>query len=145
MKGIECLDCLFDKNDYIMMLYQTDSPTSGHWVSLIRDKKSKTVYYFDSYGYDIDIPQGWSNNKMITGLLSNLFENDKQYKKFVNTKKYQKLGNHINTCGRHAISFIEFHKNISGGLMEYYEFLKMLKKELKKDYDDIVCMLINSD
>ena len=27
MKGIECLDCLF-KHDYIMLLYQTDSPTS---------------------------------------------------------------------------------------------------------------------
>ena len=46
MKGIECLDCLFDKHDYIMLLYQTDSPTSGHWVSLIRDKKLNTVFYF---------------------------------------------------------------------------------------------------
>ena len=104
-----------------------------------------SVYYFDSYGYDIDIPQGWSNNSMVKGLLSNLFENDKQYKKFINAKKYQKLGNHINTCGRHAISFIEFHKNSGGGLMEYYQFMKTLKKDLKKDYDDIVCMLINED
>ena len=79
MANIE-LDCLFDKHDYIIMLHQTDSPTSGHWVSLIRDRKSKTVYYFDSYGYDIDIPQGWNTNSMVKGLLSDLFENDKQYK-----------------------------------------------------------------
>ena len=37
MANIECLDCLFDKHDYIMLLFQTDSPTSGYWVSLIRD------------------------------------------------------------------------------------------------------------
>ena len=127
------------------LLHQTDSPTSGHWVSLIRDKKLSSVYYFDSYGYDIDIPQGWNTNSMVKGLLSNLFENDKQYKKFVNTKKYQKLGNHINTCGRHSINWINFHKNTGGGLIEYYEFMKTLKKDLKKDYDDIVCMLINED
>jgi len=145
MANIECLDCLFDKHDYIMLLYQTDSPTSGHWVSLIRDKKSKAVYYFDSYGYDIDIPQGWNTNSMVKGLLSNLFENDKHFKKFVNQKKYQKMGNHINTCGRHSINWINFHKNTGGGLIEYYEFMKTLKKDLKKDYDDIVCILVNDD
>jgi hypothetical protein len=134
MKGIECLDCLFDKHDYIMLLYQTDSPTSGHWVSLIRDKKLSSVYYFDSYGYNIDIPQGWSNNSMVKGLLSNLFENDKQYKKFINAKKYQKLGNHINTCGRHCVNWINFHKNTNGTLYNYYEFMKTLKKDLKKDF-----------
>ena len=104
-----------------------------------------SVYHFDSYGYDIDIPQGWSNNSMVKGLLSDLFENDKQYKKFVNTKKYQKLGNHINTCGRHSINWINFHKNTGGGLLEYYEFMKTLKKDLKKDYDDIVCILVNDN
>ena len=145
MKGIECLDCLFDKHDYIMLLYQIDSLTSGHWVSLIRDKKLNTVFYFDSYAYDIDIPQGWSTNSMVKGLLSNLFENDKHFKKFVNTKKYQKLGNNINTCGRHSINWINFHKNTGGGLIEYYEFMKTLKKDLKKDYDDIVCILVNDD
>jgi hypothetical protein len=145
MANFECLDCLFDKHNYIMMLYQTDSPTSGHWVSLIRDKKSNTVYYFDSYGYDIDIPQGWSTNSMVKGLLSNLFENDKQYKKFVNKKKYQKLGNHINTCGRHSINWIQFHKNTNGTLYDYYNFMKTLKKDLKQDYDDIVCILVNDD
>ena len=145
MTGIDSLDDLFDKNDYIIMLYQTDSPTSGHWVSLIRDRKSKTVYYFDSYGYDIDIPQGWNTNSMVNGLLSDLFENDKKFNKLVNQKKYQKLGNHINTCGRHCVNWINFHKNTGGGLMEYYEFMKTLKKDLKKNYDDIVCMLINED
>ena len=55
------------------------------------------------------------------------------------------MGNHINTCGRHAISFIEFHKNTGGGLIEYYEFMKTLKKDLKKDYDDIVCILVNDN
>ena len=112
MANIECLDCLFDKHDYIIMLYQTDSPTSGHWVSLIRDRKSKTVYYFDSYGYDIDIPQGWNTNSMVKGLLSDLFENDKKFNKLVNQKKYQKMGNgRISACGIHSIYWINFHKN----------------------------------
>ena len=46
MTNIECLDCLFDKHAYIMLLYQTDSFISGHWVSLIRDKKIKSCLLF---------------------------------------------------------------------------------------------------
>ena len=82
---------------------------------------------------------------MIILIINYNFKLKKNSQIYFNTKKYQKLGNNINTCGRHSINWINFHKNTGGGLIEYYEFMKTLKKDLKKDYDDIVCILVNDN
>jgi len=136
-------ELLPDSKEHLMLLYQTDSESSGHWTCLVRNDDS--IYYFDSYGKPIDEPMKWDTNKVMkTPHLTNIIDNsDKRFKIYENTKQYQKQTFGINTCGRHAIAFIEFNKNLDFDLDSYYLAMKLLKKDLKQDYDSIVSGLIN--
>ena len=136
-------ELLPDSKEHLMLLYQTDSESSGHWTCLVRNDDN--IYYFDSYGKPIDEPMKWDTNKVMkTPHLTNIIENsDERFKVYENTKQYQKQSFGINTCGRFCISFIEFNKNFGFDLDSYYLAMKLLKKDLKQDYDSIVAGLIN--
>ena len=41
---------------YKIILIQVSSITSGHYVAIWLNYASNTIYYFDSYGYNIDVP-----------------------------------------------------------------------------------------
>ncbi len=98
------------------------------------------TYYFDSYGKPADQPQGWNTeNIMIPNPL-----NDDNFNVFENYKAYQKHAYQINTCGRHCVNFIEFFKNFNFDLFGYCKAMKEIKTNLKKSYDDIVCVSINA-
>ena len=134
-------DLLPKKKDYVILLYQTESETSGHWVALCRDNNN--IYYFDSYGKPADEPQKWNTKGIMKpNLLSDLLDDD-NFNVYENDKAYQKHAYLINTCGRHCVNFIEFFKNFNFDLFDYYKAMKELKTNLKKSYDDIVCTLIN--
>ena len=129
------------KKDYVILLYQTESEHSGHWVALCRYEDN--IFYFDSYGKPCDEPQKWNNKGiMIPNLLSDLLDKG-DFNVYENNKQYQKRAYLINTCGRHCVNFIQFFKNFNFDLFDYCKVMKELKTNLKKSYDDIVCALIN--
>ena len=138
-------DLLPKKRDYLILLYQTETENAGHWVSLVRDDKK--IFYFDSLGGDIDDPFNWDNKNPIMKekYLTKLLENaeDDGFEVYVNLIKYQKNEFLINTCGRHCICFIEMNKNFNYNLDDYYNFMKTIKKDIKKSYDEIVATLVN--
>ena len=142
LQRYKSIDELLPNNiDYCILLYQTESENSGHWVALCRNNED--IYYFDSYGKPADEPQKWNTKNIMTpNLLTNLLK-DGNFNVYENTKKYQKQEYLINTCGRHAVLFIEFFKNFNCDLSDYYNIMKKLKSSLKKSYDDISCALIN--
>lgn len=142
LEDYKTIDELLKKDiDACILLYQTESENSGHWVALCRNYND--IYYFDSYGKSIDEPQKWNTkNIMIPNLLTKLLDDD-NFNVYENDKAYQKHEYLINTCGRHCVNFIQFFKNFNYDLFDYYKVMKELKVSLKKSYDDIVCALIN--
>lgn len=135
-------ELLPNNNSHAIILYQTESPTSGHWVAITRNFHN--IYYFDSLGGDIDQPLEWNpDSVMKVNYLSRLLDKS-AYNVFYNTEKYQKEQKDVNTCGRHAICWIEMNKHFNYDLDDYLEKMEELK-ELSggKSYDEIVVSLIN--
>ena len=122
-------------NSYKIMLYE-QSDNNGHWVAIKKIKN--TIYYFDSYGNKIDHPLNWSkdmNNELgqTKPYLTNLL-NKCKYNIEYNDVGYQAPNYNLATCGAHCVSFIKSNKN----LKDYFKFMKNIKKETNKTYDDIV-------
>jgi len=115
------IDEVFDGKQGIILLYQGENKNTGHWT-LIYFLNSKTLYFFDPYGFKIDTEIKWSpflkkysNNPPLTALIKN-----SPYKLQQNNIKYQQLDNQVNSCGRHTV--VRFnHKNMKD--KEYKEFL----------------------
>lgn len=126
---------------YFVLMYQ-DSPNSGHWTAVLRQKN--TVEYFDSYGSYPDKDLSWVSKEKRHSLgingkyLSNLF-NKTKLKVIYNTEPYQASGNEIATCGRHVVFRL---MNINKGLLSYHKFIKSQMKKQGCDYDCIVSKVI---
>lgn len=111
--NIDHIDELFDKKGRAVILYLTNSHSSGHWVGLL--KKGKTIHYFDPYGgYRPDGERVWLSNEKLRELgqktprLSELLK-DSPYKVTYNPYAYQSSEFNNNTCGRHVISRLFLH------------------------------------
>lgn len=139
------IDDLMPKDkEAIMLLYLTESDSSGHWCCLV--KNDDNLFYLDSYGKEIDEPLTWDNqNIMKRPFLSNIIENSPNYNVFENNKQYQKPSSVINTCGRHCLNFIQFNNYYNCDLFQYYEIMNYLKNKMKKTYDELVCHLITEN
>lgn len=103
------IDECFDGLGRCILLYLTESPTSGHWVSMIKHDDDGTIEYFDPYGKPVEEPLHWvgrGKNMLLRqqpGILKRLLK-DSGYKVIYNTTPYQKDGKDISTCGRHCVS-----------------------------------------
>jgi len=101
------IDDAFNGKTGIVLLFQ-NTRNSGHWTTLFFTNR-KTIYFYDSYGFQLDteIPwspflkkQGYGKNPPLTALIKN-----SPYKLLQNKTKYQDLNNNkINTCGRWCIT-----------------------------------------
>jgi hypothetical protein len=54
LNDIYDINDLFKNTDKIIILYLLQSIDSGHWVCLYKDRKNKTLNFFDSYGKSLD-------------------------------------------------------------------------------------------
>jgi hypothetical protein len=116
LENVRDIDEVFDEEGRALMLYLTESETSGHWIALL--KKGKTIEFFDPYGIGPDQQSKWMSKDKLeelgqdTPLLSNLLKKAKAdgYKIIVNHYKLQKDKDDINTCGRHALTRLIFKK-----------------------------------
>ena len=99
-------DSLFDAKGRCILLFLTNSPTSGHWCCLL--KKKEGIEFFDSYGE----PPEAQLDEVPRDRLAQLDEDRPFLTRllrasgrpvFYNTYPFQKERNDINTCGRHAV------------------------------------------
>jgi hypothetical protein len=142
---------LLTKNvDYCVILYGIKAVNNGHWVSLF--KRDNIISFFDSYGLKPEVPlKKWISNeqneameqdgnlliKLLNTHKGNVFYNDYSYQDNTNFD--------ISTCGRWAVSFIQFMKmNKNHTLRSYNKFILDLKKNhTELDNDEIVSLLVN--
>jgi len=124
-----------------------DKYNSGHWVAIFR--RGKTISYFNSYGAKWDTDWKFIN-RMIRVILDqntneltrlmNQAEKD-GWKVEWNKRKFQKMGNHIQTCGRHICMRIETFK-MGYDLAGYDKMINRFKKETGGNTDWVVAKYI---
>lgn len=133
IKKYKNIDDLLGNDNKCIILYETKK-NSGHWTCLY--KVEKTIFFFDSYGNNIDlqlkfIPKqineslGQDHKKLIELLYNS------PYKVEFNEYKLQKLKKDINTCGRWVLIRL-MYPNIS---IKYFKnlFSKKLIGEISPD------------
>ena len=134
--------------DYVVLLYQDSNENntiSGHWTCLIRTTPN-TVLFFDSFGNSIDVDRKWLSAERLDMLgagepfLSQLIDksNDDVY---FNDFKYQSYDPNICTCGRHVVCFLLCVLKDDMDINDYNKFMKNMKAQHNKDYDEIVTIL----
>jgi len=123
------------EKDFKIVLIE-NSYNIGHWVSVLRD--GKDIIYFNSYGSGIDTDWKFIPRMMrcilgqATNDMSRLFEDAKAkgFNTIVNKTRFQKIGDKIQTCGRHCLFFIESSK-IGYDLAGYTDLINKLKIDRK--------------
>jgi hypothetical protein len=105
---------------------------SGHWCALLR--YNNTISWMDSYGVKPDGELNFissSIKKMLgesTHHLTRLIKTiPKDFKFEYNKNKFQKLNDHINTCGRWSVLFCKMNQ-LDYSMTETIEFLKRVQK-----------------
>jgi len=137
-------EILPNDKDYFIVLY-LDSPTSGHWITVLRD--GDTIEYFDSYGKSPDNPLKWLSKDREAKMgekapyLGDLLKKTK-LKVIYNKIPYQSQNGEIQTCGRHALNRILslLNKNMDGGA--YHKYMNGLKKKTTMNFDELVSAII---
>lgn len=122
----------------------------GHWVGLCRtvdEDRNDSINFFDSYGI---IPD--DEKKKIDRYFMNLIGTTENYltKLLWNARKdydliieynqipFQKMSKTINTCGRWVATRL-IMRDIS--MKDFQEFMKKMKKQYDRPYDEIVTLL----
>jgi len=132
-------ELLPNNNSSIIILYEQEENT-GHWVAIKR--LNDCIYYFNSYGGDIDAPLKWSKSKnkklgQGTPYLKILLQKT-PLKVFHNVKQYQSDDPNITTCGLWCMAFIKSGLTID----EFDSWIMNLKKKLKLSNDDLITKIM---
>lgn len=129
------IDELLDRKGRGIMLYLTENDATGHWVGIL--KKNNTIEIFDPYGFN---PNEWNEELGAKEYLNppikeleNLIKNS-GYKMIYNKKRHQPLKFGNNSCGKHTILRLLFHKF---SLDEYNKIMKSFKDKYNISSDDL--------
>jgi hypothetical protein len=139
-KYSDITEILQKKNSSIIILYE-QAPNIGHWCCIKRINND--IYYFNSYGGEIDEPLNWSkNNNQELGqgrpILKELLLKT-PLNVYYNKYSFQNPKNlNITTCGLHCIAFIK--SNMS--LQDYYKKFIELKNKYKLSNDKLITKII---
>lgn len=136
---------------YKILLLESEE-NSGHWVLIMKYKyKDKiTIEYFDSYG-NSPLKLLKFNNSVINNMLGqkNKMINDilqdaenKKYMIIYNKKRFQKIDNNINTCGRHILGRLIALLKLLYSLEEYQDYITSNCKKLNLSPDEFICVII---
>jgi hypothetical protein len=127
---------------YFILLY-LDSPSTGHWVAMTRNKN--LITFFDSYGGKIDSQLKWvdmgerirldTDKPCLTRLLKagNVPYNYSPY-------DYQSSNPNIATCGSHCLNFITMTLDKGLNVKDYKLHMDRIRERTGLDYDEIVAM-----
>ena len=140
-------DLLPKKKDFCIILVENE-PNSGHWVALLKYEPN-IIEFFNSYGdspgSELSFNSKSTNEELdqsrniITDLLDKAMEKNTV---IYNKKKFQKLENDINTCGKNCIFRCICLKKYKLNLPKYINFVKDLKAHYKMSADELVSLLI---
>jgi hypothetical protein len=140
VKDTRNIDELLDSKGRALMLFLTESPTTGHWIGVLR--RGDTIELYDPYGKSIheqekhlgsgsnEIKQWGQDSEDFTDLVKR-----SGYRLKWNNRQRQPLSKDTNTCGRHAVLRLLFYKK---SLEEYNKLLDTIKKEYGISADDLV-------
>jgi hypothetical protein len=129
------IDELLDRKGRGIMLYLTENEQTGHWVGLL--KKNNTIEIFDPYGFN---PKDWEEELgAVKDLNPSMKELEKLikksgYKMVFNKKRHQPLKLNNNSCGKHTVMRLLFHKF---SLDEYNNLMKKFRDEYNITSDDL--------
>jgi hypothetical protein len=141
------IDTLLNPYGACVLLYES-KPNYGHWTCFFKVKKNE-IEFFNSYG-DTEPNEGLPDGSLefipeefrevsnqCHTYLSKLLV-DSPYNLSYNQYKFQKVGNGINTCGRHVATRLNFRHLL---LDDYYKFIKSYCRNLDLDPDEVVSLL----
>lgn len=134
------IDELLDPYDCVVILYETQ-PKYGHWTCLFLNRATNVLEFFDPYGKPIDSQLDHINPKFRKSTfqdypyLSRLMVKSPYYLEY-NDKPLQRVGDTINSCGRH-VSLRLVMRNVP--IREYQSFL--LQNAGRMNPDDKVSMM----
>ena len=98
LKNYKNLNQVLGKEGYFVLLYQTSSKTTGHFVSCMT--RDNTIHFFDSYGFQPDAEiQYTPYDQKLPRYLSQLLQADGRPISY-NKHDYQAKGSSVATCGR---------------------------------------------
>ena len=122
---ISSIDEILDVEGSVIILYQKEE-NSGHFCLLTNKYKKGSLYFFDPYGYDLDEEIKLADFQIrhmggeVVPHLTHLIENS-NYNLIVSKTQYQQFKEHVNTCGRHCVTRLNY---INLNDTEYNTFLK---------------------
>lgn len=142
------LNYWFGKDNAFVLYYPNtinpDGSLYGHYVSLVRNPKTHTIYFYDSYGFQPDTSQKESNqrrqlykedqNSLIDAFLRSGLNID--YSPY----KHQSKRDSVATCGRHSLMRI-LCKDLDCD--QYDRFIKSICKEYGLNPDELVSIIWN--
>ena len=130
------IDEVLGEEKYAVVLYQTSSKTSGHYISLSYNDNTGVYRYMDSYALSPDRELQYTpyDQALPTYLIDML----SKVKYEVNTFDYQSLHKGVSTCGRYASVFCLL-RNFT--LTEINELLTKNKDAYINVPDNAICLL----
>jgi hypothetical protein len=142
------IDDLLPNNRSYKIILIEEEKNRGHWVTIM--KYDKVIEYFNSYGTkptnDINFISSFKNKLLgqSRDMIKNLLDDalNKKYKVIYNTKRMQRLGPNINTCGRHIVCRLVAMMKLFYDLYEYINYIDQFKKKYNVDSDQVVAILI---
>ena len=150
MQNIDQL--LPNPKDFRIILFQTTSDSSGHWICICRDDAKKEYVFFDSYGNKLGTHTqrfNTSHQNKLLGIedhaLKNLLKTRKKGMKIIsNPYRLQSLSSGSETCGRFCVLFLKMYLDGGYTLEQFKDFIDDAKVKLKLESRDLVsCYYIN--
>ena len=138
LKKFQSVNELLGAKKYVIILYQTSSITTGHFVCL-RENDKNEISFFDSYGFKYDSEQhfGARFDLNVPHYLTQLIEKDGRpcdYNKF----DFQRKRPNVATCGRWS-SIAALWKNLA--FDEIRSLMTNNPDPWLNDYDNIATIL----
>lgn len=111
LKGVRSAKELLGKEGYAIILYETSSRTSGHWVALY-ERFDGVLCFADSYGLKYDTEQQYAAyTAQLPRYLTAIIEGSGMKVEY-NKVDYQNKSSRISTCGRYASFFCLFGQHM---------------------------------
>ena len=98
LKNYKNVNQLLGSDGYVVILYQTSSKTTGHFVCLF--VRNDTIHFQDSYGFKYDTEQQYTPyDEPLPRYLTQLIESDGRQVVW-NKHDFQNKNSNVATCGR---------------------------------------------
>jgi hypothetical protein len=143
LRKYSTIEDLLPNDGSFKIILLNDSPNSGHWVCITRNKD--TYNYFNSYGqsFNQDLYVIPATIRRILGSYDN-YLNDLLKDKKVVYNKVKLQHDKSAVCGRYVVLFIIMNTKMGYSMNQFINYLKEHKKETGEPYDKLILVLTQS-